>query len=212
MADQITVALQPRTMLGKRVRRLRHEGIVPANIYGHDRPSRAVQLDAKEAKRLLTHHGGSSVLLLRLEGGDESAVIRHVAREPKSGAIQHIDFMHIELTVTMHARVPVHLTGEAPAVRIHGGTVLHLVDAVEVECLPADLPAALELDISGLDTLDAVLHASDLQLADNVRLLTKPDEVLVKVASPRVEEAAAPTPLEATPAATPQAGSETAEE
>jgi large subunit ribosomal protein L25 len=204
MAEQVTVLLQPRTTLGKAVRRLRHDGIIPANIYGRSRASRAVQLDAKEAQRVLASHGGASVLRLRLDGAEQSAVIRHVKREPKSGKIQHIDFMHVDLSVTMHAHVSVRLVGEAPAVRIHGGTVLHLVDAVEVECLPADLPSALELDISHLEALDSVLHAGNLSLPLGVRLLTLPDEVLVKVASPRVEEGAAPTPIEETPSAVPE--------
>ena len=212
MAEQVTVALQPRTTLGKAVRRLRRAGIIPANVYGRSRPSRAVQLDAKEAKLLLATHGGASVLRLRLDGAEEAAVIRDVKHEPKTGKIQHIDFMHVELNVAMHARVPVRLVGEAPAVRIHGGTVLHLVDAVEVECFPADLPAALELDISQLESLDAVLHASDLSLPHGVHLLTRPDEVLVKVAAPRTEEEAAPTPIEETPAAVPEPVAEQAEE
>jgi large subunit ribosomal protein L25 len=212
MSDQITVALEPRTMLGKRVRRLRRSGIIPANIYGRDRASRAVQLDAKEAQRLLASHAGSSVLRLLLDGAEEAAVIRHVEHQPKSGIIQHIDFMHIELTVSMHARVPIRLVGEAPAVRVHGGTVLHLLDAVEVECLPGDLPSTLDLDITVMDDVDAALHASDLTLPHGVRLLTRPDDVLVKVAPPRTEEAAAPTPLEATPAAVPETSAESTTE
>jgi large subunit ribosomal protein L25 len=212
MAEQVTVAVQPRTTTGKRVRRLRHEGIIPANIYGHNRASRAVQLDAKEAERLLASHGGASVLRLRLDGAEESAVIRGVKHEPKTGKIQHIDFMHIEMNVAMRARVPVHLHGEAPAVRVHGGTVLHLVDTVEVECLPADLPASLSLDISQLEELDSSLHASDLSIPRGVRLLARPDEVLVKMAAPRVEEAEAPTPIEETPAAEPAPAAEEAPE
>jgi large subunit ribosomal protein L25 len=204
MAEQDTVLLQPRTTLGKAVRRLRRDGIIPANIYGRSRDSRAVQLDAKEAQRLLASHRGASVLRLRVDDAEEAAVIRHVKHEPKSGRIQHIDFMHVDLSVTMRARVPVRLVGEAPAVRIHGGTVLHLVDAVEVECLPADLPPALELDISHLEALDSVLYAGNLTLPLGVQLLTSPDEVLVKIAAPRVEEGVAPTPIEETPAAVPE--------
>jgi large subunit ribosomal protein L25 len=211
MAEQVSVPLQPRTTLGKQVRRLRREGMVPANIYGHNRASRAVQLDAKEAQRLLVEHG-SSVLRLRLDGVEEAAIIRGVKRQPKSGKIEHIDFMHIELDQPMRARVPIHPRGEAPAVRVHGGTLLQLVDSVEVECLPANLPPAVELDIAQLEALDSTLHAADVILPRNVRLLTRPDEVVVKVEPPRVEEVAAPTAIEETPAAAAASEAEPAEE
>ena len=202
MAEQISVPLQPRTTTGKKVRRLRRDGIIPANIYGHDRASRAVQLDDKEAQRLLATHAGSSVLRLKLNGAEEAAVIRAVKHEPKSGKIEHIDFMHIELDQLMRARVPVHLHGEAPAVRLLGGTLLHLVDAVEVECLPGNLPPALELDITRLEALDSALHVADVQLPRDVRLLTRPEEVVVKVEPPRVEEEAPAAAAEAPAAET----------
>lgn len=202
MADQITVIVQPRVLLGKAVRRLRREGTMPANIYGHRRASRPVQLETHELKRLLAAHPGSRVIQLRLDGTDEAAVVRHIQHEPRSGHVLHIDFMHVEMTEKLRARVPVHLVGEAPAVRTLGGTLLHIKDALEVECLPRNMPEALELDVSSLGSFDATLHARDVRLPPGVTLLDSPDEPVVKVSPPRTAEeaaeAVAPAPAEET--------------
>src|SRR5579859_3481616 len=117
MADEITLTVAPRETLGKQVRRLRREGHIPANIFGHGVESRAVQVDALELKRMLIKHGGSRLLTLKMDGQSEAALIRHVQHDPRSGAIQHVDFLHVDMRERMRAKVPVHLAGEAPAVK-----------------------------------------------------------------------------------------------
>jgi large subunit ribosomal protein L25 len=209
MAEQITLAAERRTVLGKKVRALRRDGIIPANLYGRGRQSVALQLEAHAIQRLLETHGGSRVLRLRVDGTDENAVIRRVQREPATGRLFHIDFLHIKMTEKMRARVPLRLVGEAPAARQLGGILLHLVDALEVECLPRDLPEALELDVTGLEELDASLQARDVPLPHGVTLLSDPAETVARMTPPRMVEeevpaAAAPAAEEA-PAAEPAA-------
>ncbi len=203
MAEQVTLEIEPRTVLGKQVRRLRRAGVLPANIYGHGRPSRAVQISSMEFRKLLNAHGGNRVIQLRLNGTAEPALVRHIEREPKTGRIQHVDFMHVEMNVKLRARVTVHVVGGAPAVRSLSGVLLHLTDTVEVECLPADLPEALEVDVSGLEELDVPVLASDIKLPRNITLLTDPSEQLAKVVATRAEpepEAAATEAAEEAPA------------
>jgi large subunit ribosomal protein L25 len=190
MAEQATLTIQRRDVLGKRVRRLRAQGIVPANVYGHGRASRPVQFNDLEFRRLLNARGGTKVIDLREDGANEAAVVRHIEREPKTGRIQHVDFMHVEMNEKLRARIPIRLVGDAPAVRTLGGTLLHLVDTVEVECLPRDLPDALELDISSLEDFDSTLQVSDLPLPRGVTLLADSEEPVVRIAAPRAE----PTP------------------
>ena len=198
MAEQVTLEIESRTVIGKQVRRLRREGIVPANIYGHGRASRAVQINGLEFRKLLNAaHGGNRVIQLRLNGAAEPALVRHIEREPKTGKIQHVDFMHVEMNEKLRARVAVHLMGEAPAVKSLRGVLLHLTDTVEVECLPNDLPDAVEVDISGLEELDVPVLVSDIKLPRNVTLLTDGAEQLAKVVATRAEpEAAAPEAAE----------------
>lgn len=202
MADQITLTAQRREVMGRHLGQLRRQGIVPANIFGRGRPSVAIQINGHDLKRLLAAHGGSKLIQLQVDGARETAIVRHIGRDPRTGQIEHVDFMHIEMTEKMRARVPLRLVGEAPAVRQLDGVLLHLLDALEVECLPQELPEALELDISGMDSLDAGLHARDIILPKGVSLMTDPDEVLVKMMPPRmVQEEEAPAAAAATPAA-----------
>lgn len=202
MADQITLTAQRREVMGRHLGQLRRQGIVPANIFGRGRPSVAIQINGHDLKLLLAAHGGSKLIQLQVDGARETVIVRHVGRDPRTGQIEHVDFMHIEMTEKMRARVPLRLVGEAPAVRQLDGVLLHLLDALEVECLPQELPEALELDISGMDSLDAGLHARDIILPKGVSLMTDPDEVLVKMMPPRmVQEEEAPAAAAATPAA-----------
>jgi large subunit ribosomal protein L25 len=206
MAEQASLAAQRRDVHGKKVRQLRRQGIIPANVFGRGRDSTAIQVQAHDLKRLLAAHGGTRLISLRIDGADEAALLRHVQHDPRTGAIEHVDFMHVEMTQPIRARVPVRLIGEAPAVRVLGGVLLHMSDAIEVECLPRDLPESVELDISQLDQLDATLHVSDVVLPPKVTLLDDPNEPLVKVTPTRVTEevpapaeAAAPAPEAAPP-------------
>lgn len=199
MADDLTLTVQRREMLGKRVRRLRREGKIPANIFGRGRDSRAVEVEALALKHMLAKHGGSRIIQLQLDGTSEAALIRHVQHDPRSGAIQHVDFLHVDMREKIRAKVPVHLTGEAPAVKQHGGVLLHVSDAIEVECLPSNLPERLELDVSGMENLDDTLFVRDIPIPAGVTLLAEADEAVAKVTASRtaaVAEAAAPAAAE----------------
>jgi large subunit ribosomal protein L25 len=207
MAELITLSAERRDVLGKHVSQLRRAGVTPANLYGRGHDSLALQLHTHDLERLLEKRQANRLIHLEIPGGDQTALIRHVQREPRSGKIQHVDFMVVEMSRPIRARVPLRLVGEAPAVRQLDGVLLHVVDALEVECLPRDLPEAFRLDIGGLDKLEASLPASEVQLPPGVTLLTDASETVVKITTPRrvVEEAPAA-------AATPAAGEAPAQE
>jgi large subunit ribosomal protein L25 len=195
MADEVTLLVRPRTTLGKQVRRLRREGVIPANIFGRGQDSRAVEMEAIDLKRLLAKHAGTRIVQLQLDGTQEAVLIRHVQHDPRTGAVQHVDFLHVDMREKIRARVPVRLTGEAPAVKQLGGVLLHVSDTVEVECLPSDLPERLELDVGGLENLDDTLYVRDLSAPTGVVILADADETVAKVTASRmaaVAEAAAP--------------------
>lgn len=205
MPDQVTFPARKRDVMGKAVKRLRRQGLIPGNIYGHGRASVPIQLDAHEFELFLHRHAATTLLRLSLDGGGapETALVRHVQHEPRTGAIQHVDFLHVELSEPIRARVPLRLEGESPAVRAGDGVLLHLMDAIEVEALPTNLPSALTLDVSGLAEVKAALHVRDITLPRGVKLLTDPDELVVKIDPARViaEEPAAAEAAEEIPAA-----------
>lgn len=213
MAQQTELEISRREVMGKAVKRLRKEGIIPANIFGHNEASMAIQIDAGAFERLRRSHGSRSVLTLRMSGtkSTQTALIRHVQREPQTGKIIHVDFFRVSLSERIRVKVPLHFIGEAPAVKTENGVMLHLLDAIEIECVARDIPEYLEVDVSGLTEIDAILHASDVKLPASFTLITDPEEGIVKVAATRAEVAeeaaeaaaaseAAPAAAQTTPA------------
>ncbi len=203
LAGQVSLRVAPRSVLGKQVKQLRRGGIIPANIYGRHQPSQPLQVDSHALERFLAGHNATRVVNLHVDGSDGvplNALVRHVARRPRDGKILHVDFLRVSMDEPVTARVPLVLKGEAPAVAA-GGVLLHMLDTIEVECLPAHLPESIELDISSLVRMDDVLHVRDVPLPAMVKLAEDPDEPVVKVVAPKAvlaeaaeAEAESPTP------------------
>jgi large subunit ribosomal protein L25 len=211
-SKQVTLNAERRTVLGKQVKHLRREGILPGNIYGHQQESQAVQVNAHELERALKTHGATQLyrMVIAPDGKEETVMVRHITRQPATNVIQHIDFFHVKMTEVMRAKVPVRLVGEAPAVKRLDGVLIQSLDYAEVEALPAELPEALELDISDMEELNTSRHASALKMPRKVTLVTPEDEIVVSIQAPRVAAEEAPAAAEEAPAA-PAAESEAAE-
>ena len=154
-----TYPVSPRETIGKKVKRLRLEGVMPANIYGRGIESRAVQMPSRSALAMLRAHGLNTLVELDVEGEDapRPVVVRGTQRHPVTRELQHIDFYQVDLQRVIQASVPVHLIGDAPAVATHHGVVLQGLDSVLVEALPASMPTSLEVSIESLVELEATL-------------------------------------------------------
>ena len=210
MADLVLRA-QRRAVIGKKVRFLRRQGLLPASLYGPGVASLPLQLPAREADAVLRRATATTLLPLHVDDGPARRVlVREVQRHPVSEQALHVDLFAISMTETTRAEVPLHFVGEAPAVTQLDGTLVRSLESVEVEALPTDLPARLDIDLSTIVDLHTVVHASDLVLPPGVILLTPLDAALVTVVPPRVEtEAALEAAAEAEPAAeTPAATAE----
>jgi len=207
MAEQTTLPVARRTILGKKVRQLRRQGRIPANIFGRADGSLPVEVDAHTLEQFLLHHPATRVVTMPIEGQDgtpETVLVRHVQRHPRTRRILHVDFFHVAMNERVTARVPLHFTGDAPAVKNLGGILLHLLDALEVEALPVDLPEAIVVPLDVLTELDSTLRVGDIVVPPNVTVLDDPEEVVVKVSMPRaaLAEEAEAAASEAAPAAT----------
>ena len=189
MAEQRELAVAPRTVTGKATKRLRKEGIIPANIYGHKEASLAIQVEAVDFERLRREHGSRNIVTLRLPdtSATQTALIRRVQRDPRTGKILHIDFGRVSLTERVTGSVPLHFVGEAPGVKIEGGMLLHLLEALQVECSASDIVEFIEVDVSSLAQIDDALFARDVKLPANFILVTDPNEAIVKVAATKAE-------------------------
>src|SRR6266567_2186979 len=161
MAQQTELEISRREIMGKATKRLRKAGIIPANIFGHQEPSLAVQVDAVTFERLRRSHGARNIISLRMPDSEsvQTALIRHVQHNPRTGKITHVDFFRVSMSERINVRVPLRFVGEAPAVLNANGVLLHLMDSIELECVASDIPEYIEVNISGLDEIDAILHA-----------------------------------------------------
>ena len=190
MTQETVLQISPRVVMGKATKRLRKSGIIPANISGHKEESQTVQVEALAFEALKRAHGATGIITLRLSDSNraQTALVRRVQRDPRSGKILHIDFSRVSLTERITMKVPLRFVGEAPAVKDEGGVLLHLLDTLEVECTASDIVDYIEVDISPLTEIDSMLHAEDVQLPTNFTLITDPKEGIAKVAATRVEK------------------------
>lgn len=206
MAKQAELAISPREITGKATKKLRRAGIIPANIFGHGEDPQAVQIEAQAFDELRRLHKATGVVSLKTAGVNktQTALIRHVQRDPRTGKILHINFFRVNVLDRLTSRVPLHFEGSAPGVKIEGGTLLHLLEALEVECAAGDLADAIEVDISTLEHVDELILAKNVKLPEGYTLVTDPEEAVVKIAPPRIDAT-----TEGTDAASGSAASET---
>jgi large subunit ribosomal protein L25 len=183
---ELTVA--PREVLGKKVKALRRTGVTPANIYGHNVASIAIQVPTDDLRHVLKTAGRNEIVYLRLDGDEpRPTFVRDIQHHPIADRILHVDFFQISLKEKVKMDVPIHLVGVPPAVDTHGGILMHALDHIQVEALPTDVPSSIEIDVSVLEEIDQALHVSDLVIPDDVTLLTDPEQVVAKVSPPAVE-------------------------
>jgi len=188
MAQQVELAIAPREVTGKATRHLRKAGIIPANIFGHKEASVSVQLDALAFEHLHRKQGSRSVIRLRLpDATTQTVLIRHVQRDAVTGKVLHVDFSRVNMSEAVNIKIQLHFVGESNAVKNLNGVLLHLVEALEVECRASDMVEALDVDISPLEEIDSALHAKDVKLPANYKLITDPEEPIVKVAASKAE-------------------------
>ena len=197
----VDFAVDARAVTGKKVRGLRHKGIIPAHLYGQGTESLALQAPVTTITHLLRTAERNTIINLRIAGEDASrpVMLRGVQRNPVTDELLHIDFFQISLTERLRANVPLVLVGEAPAVQVYGGILLQSLDHIVVEALPSEIPGHLNVDVSGLEELDTSVHVRDLELPPNVVLISDADQVIAKVSTPKLvveEEVAAPVPEE----------------
>jgi large subunit ribosomal protein L25 len=173
-------------------RRLRRAGKVPAVIYGGQGGPRSITLDHQQLLTLIDKEKFySSIISVNVESESQPAIIRDVQMHPARNAVVHVDLQRVVESEKLKIHLPIHFKGEAvaPGVKTQGGIVSHLMQDVEVSCLPADLPEFLELDLSGM-SLNETLSLGDIKLPSGVTIpeLAHRNPVVVSVHSPRAAE------------------------
>src|SRR3989344_6330630 len=182
------LSLRPRTVLGKKVKIYRRQGLIPAVLYGM-RVNMPLFVSEREFSNVSRMAGESSLISLLDENAHARNVIVHdVSRDPITDRILHIDFYEVRMDKKMKARVQLVFSGESPAVKSDGGILVHPMQDIEVECLPQDLPHEILVDVSPLKTFTDAIRVKDLALPSGVSVHgAEPDTVVALVEEPRSE-------------------------
>lgn len=188
MAARPAVIVQGRDLFGKKVGRLRSQGIVPVNLVIPGDDSQALQTDERDLVGVLRETGQSGLVELNSRDATEVALIGDVQVHPVTRRVLHVAFRRIDLNKPIQVAVPIDYVGVAPASAAADRFVAHELQGLEVRCLPDDLPRSIEVDVSSLDQAGDVVRIASVASPEGVEILNDPDEVVVRVEFERAEE------------------------
>jgi large subunit ribosomal protein L25 len=184
------LTVEPREITGKKVAQLRRNGVLPANVFGKGIESVSLQIEAEQLTQTLKTMTANEVLDLKIAGerATRPVIISKIQRHPVNSSYLHADFYQISLREKMKADVPITVIGQEDSVAMntYNGILMMGIETVSVEALPLDLPTHFEVDISKLASLEDTLHVSSIVAPENVDILTDPEVVILKIASPRL--------------------------
>jgi len=197
---KLELKVKKREEFGKKVKKLRQEGLIPAVVYGRKFKATPISISASEfEKKVLRSEAGQNLIFTLKLSEDGKAksipVITYgVQRNPLTDEIIHVDLKHVVMDEAIKAKVPVELIGLPIGVKEGGGVLVHGLRDIEVKCLPGDIPDRFEIDVSALE-INHSLHVSDLKISKKVEVLVLPEEMVATVSPPTKEEEVVPPPL-----------------
>ena len=190
--DQVELQAATRETLGKKVRFLRREGIIPAHVFGHSIDSLAIQCDKLQLQHALAQAGRTRLISLKLDKArrPRNVLAREIQRDPRTGKVVHVDFYQVRMEEKTRVEVPIVLAGEAPALRLKENMLANDLTSLTIECLPDEIPAAVEVDISSLTEAEQSIRVRDIRLDDAISVLNDPELVVAKISAKamKVEE------------------------
>lgn len=206
----IKLKASKRTVFGKSTKSLRRQGITPIHIFGNGIESLALQCDNSELKKLIFKEGATRLIDLEIEKEKKprSVFIREIQRDAITGQLIHVDFYQVNKTEKMSADIPIYLTGESPAGKSKINMLEQVMNNIQIEALPEEMPPHIEVDISNLEDAGDAIFVKDLILGDDVATTADLEQIVVKItrikaiveegiAAPATEEAEAAEETEA---------------
>jgi len=185
-ATQLTATR--RAVIGKQVGQLRRAGQLPAVLYGPATESVAIQLDAREAGRVLRHVSGAQLFDLTVESQTYKVLVHDVQRDSIKGHFLHVDFYAVDMNRPIKVRIPVHLVGSSYAVASLSGVLVRGLTELEIECLPGDLITSVDADLSELKIIGSAVFVKDLYVPKTIKVLSNPDDMVARVTYQAKEE------------------------
>ncbi len=187
--EKLNLKAETRSVLGKQVKKLRREGLIPANIFGKDVKSASIQVVGAEFARVFKKAGETTLIELSVGGEAAKPVfVRGIQRDPRTNSILHVDFQQVNLKEKITAQVPIVLEGEAPVAKSGEGLVLQTLSELEVEALPTEVPHQVVIDISSLTEVGQTVQVKDLKVASSATVITDPEASVLTVQVAEQEE------------------------
>lgn len=187
--EDLRLKATQRDVLGKKSRFLRRQGITPTHLYGNDIKSLALQCDAAELQHLLALAGRTRLISLEIDGKQPRSVfVREIQRDEVTRQLLHIDFYQVKKGEKIAVDVPIVFIGEAPAMKEKGRMLIHGINSLSIECLPASVPPQIEVNLSLLEELEQAIHVKDIVLGADITVNADPEQLVVKVSEAVVKE------------------------
>ncbi len=200
MNDIVLEAQKRETASKGTINTMRRQGRVPGVVYGEKDKPLTLSVDEKSLQKVIhTERGRNALINLQIEKSSHPVLVKELQRHAITRAILHVDFHRVSLKQKVEAAVPVHVKGEAPGVKLSGGVLEHVVREVRVRCLPTEIPASFDADVSTLQIGQAI-RAKDLTRSEGVEILIDAESIIINIVSPTILE-------ETTPGTTPEASS-----
>ena len=188
--EQIELQTASRQVLGKKVRFLRRQGIIPVHLFGHGIEAVALQTDAAQLHQVLSQAGKTKIISLSLDKAKtpRNVMVRETQRNPLTGELLHVDFYQVIMGEKVQVEVPVALVGEAPALKSKDNMLAQELYSLSIECLPDHVPDSVELDLASLTEAEQSIQVKDITLGEGVTVLNDPERVVVKISVQPVEK------------------------
>lgn len=189
--EKINLSANIRNIFGKKSKKLRKQGLIPANIYGSDFKSQAISINNKDFLKVYRLAKETKIIYLNIEKKELPVLIKNIQRHPITDEIIHVDFRKIDLKKKIETEVPIKIIGQSEAVNQKGGVLLTQSQSVLIEALPEDIPQQIEVDISVLKEIGQDIKVADLPKSEKYQIKTPSEKVLISVVAHK-EESVAP--------------------
>lgn len=195
-SEKIILDAQTRTEVGKKVKSLRKQGLIPANVFGQDFKSQSIKIGLKDFTLAYKQAHETGIIYVNVDKDSIPTLVTSLQRDPLRHSILHIDFRKVNLKQKIETEVPILIVGESEAVHQHGGELITQNDHITIEALPSDIPANIEIDISALKEVGSDIKVSDIAKNAAYTITMEPETVIVSVTAHKEEsvvpETAAP--------------------
>ena len=187
--EETILNAKPRKIFGKKVKKLRREGQIPAILYGHEVKAVSLSINTREFDKVFEKVGTSALADLKINDEKPKKVLIHEPQlDPKTLTPLHVDFYQVKMTEKIQTEIPLKFVREPLAVKEQGGTLVTPRDTIDVECLPDALIHEIEVDVSSLDNFEKQIKISDLNIPKDIEILNDKEETIASVTPPMSEE------------------------